>query len=288
MPIPRAGYGSDVGIYEPPVEEWFAAGTEGLVADSPPTVVDLNDGDHFGLHITPVAKRINDVDVRMHACNGSIPGPTLHVDQGSEVTVHLTNHGDLETTVHWHGLRMEDGDDVESTIPIGGSRTTTLRFPDPGVYWYHPRDGERATRGPDLQGAIVVEPTDSSYWPPVDRELTVTIGQFGDVVLVNGATELSETVRAGEAMRLFLVNTVNTRPFNLALRGASMKLLVGDGRGRNTRDAFVDEVVLAPCERAVVDVCFDRPGDVRLEHRGSGRVVLGWFSVVREVCPRRS
>jgi hypothetical protein len=44
----------------------------------------------------------------MLAYNGSIPGPTLKVPEGSTVTVHVTNHGDLDATVHWHGLRLEN------------------------------------------------------------------------------------------------------------------------------------------------------------------------------------
>ena len=36
------------------------------------------------------------------------PGPTLRIPQGSTVTVHVTNRGDLEATVHWHGLRLEN------------------------------------------------------------------------------------------------------------------------------------------------------------------------------------
>ena len=36
------------------------------------------------------------------------------------------------------------------------------------------------------------------------------------------------------------------------------------------RETFVEEVLLAPSERAVVDVLFDRPGEVQLEHRTPG------------------
>ena len=35
-------------------------------------------------------------------------GPTLRVRQGSQIVVHVTNDTDLETTVHWHGLRLEN------------------------------------------------------------------------------------------------------------------------------------------------------------------------------------
>ena len=66
--------------------------------------------------------------LRMLAYNGSIPGPTLHVDQGSELTVHVQNDGDIEATVHWHGLRLENPYDgvpfeTQAPIPIGGEFT---------------------------------------------------------------------------------------------------------------------------------------------------------------------
>ena len=45
-----------------------------------------------------------------------------------------------------------------------------------------------------------------------------------------------------------------------------MKLVGGDS-GRVEHEEFVDEVVLAPSERAVVDVLFDAPERFALEHR---------------------
>jgi FtsP/CotA-like multicopper oxidase with cupredoxin domain len=58
-----------------------------------------------------------------------------------------------------------------------------------------------------------------------------------------------------------------------------MKLVGGDS-GRYERETFVEEVLLAPSERAVVDVLFDTPGEVRLEHRTPDHVYhLGAFAV---------
>ena len=54
--------------------------------------------------------------------------------------------------------------------------------------------------------------------------------------------------------------------FNVALRGARIKLVGGDS-GRCEREELADSVVLAPSERAVVDVRFDAVGDAALEHR---------------------
>ena len=104
--------------------------------------------------------------VRMLAYNGSIPGPTLRVRQGSEITVRVRNDGDHETTVHWHGLRLDndyDGvpDETQAPIPVGGEFTYQLRFPDDGLYWYHPHVREDYGLEMGLYGNILVDPADA-------------------------------------------------------------------------------------------------------------------------------
>jgi FtsP/CotA-like multicopper oxidase with cupredoxin domain len=159
-----------------------------------------------------------------------------------------------------------------------------------------------------LYGTIIVEPTDSSYWPAVNRQLSITLddllveeghiapfhrsgpnytamGRFGNLMLINGETEFSGEASVGEVVRLYLVNTANTRIFNFALRGAQMKLVGGDS-GRYERETFVDEVMLAPSERAVLDVMFDTPGEARLEHRTPDHAYdLGAFAVEGNTTP---
>jgi len=288
-------------------QDAFTTETAGLREASSPSIVRLYEGDSFYLRIYPVRKRIGDAEVRMLGYNGSIPGPTLHVDQGSEITVQVANDGDVETTVHWHGLRLEnlyDGVPQETQAPVqpGEAFTYKLRFPDPGLYWYHPHIREDFAQEMGLYAPIIVEPSDSSYWPRVDRQLTITLddvliedgklapfsrsgptftamGRFGNVMLVNGESEFSAEAAAGEIVRLYLVNTANTRIFNFALRGASMKLVGGDS-GRYEHEEFVEEVLLSPSERAVVDVLFDTAGEVHLEHRTPEHTYdLGAFSV---------
>ena len=116
--------------------------TEGLPEVRKTELVELGDGDEFELEIMPVKKRISDATVRMLTYNGSVPGPTLKVLQGSTIIVHVTNHGDLDATVHWHGLRLEnryDGThDTQAPIPVGETFTYQVHVPDPGAYWYHP------------------------------------------------------------------------------------------------------------------------------------------------------
>ena len=271
----------------------FPTDTTGLPTARASEVVELGDGDRFDLKIAPVAKRIGDATVRMLAYNGSIPGPTLKVREGSEVVVDIENQGDMEATVHWHGLRLENRYDGthETQQPMGsGERYTAhVTFPDPGVYWYHPHIREDYGQEMGLYGNVLVEPADPDYWPPVHREVALTLddiliedgkvapfsraetthsamGRFGNVLLVGGETDLSLTARLGEVVRFYLTNTANTRVFKVALPGAQIKLVGGDS-GHVEHEQFVDDVVLAPSERVVIDVLFDQPGELTMEHR---------------------
>jgi FtsP/CotA-like multicopper oxidase with cupredoxin domain len=275
----------------------FSTDTSNLEDCLAPALVELADGDTFDLRIAPVAKTLGDCRVRMLAYNGSIPGPTLRVPQGAEVGVRVRNDADVEATVHWHGLRLDNAYDgvpheTQAPIPVGGEFTYRVRFPDPGLYWYHPHIREDYGLDMGLYGCLVVVPAEDGYWPPVNREVVVTLddvliedgqiapfhhagpthvamGRFGNVMLTAGQARFELDARVGEVVRLYLTNTANTRIFNIALPGARMKLVGGDS-GRYEHETFVEEVLLAPSERAIVDVLFDTPGSVPLEHRTPG------------------
>src|SRR6185312_3227720 len=126
------------------------------------------------------------------------------------------------------------------------------------------------------------------YWPAAHRDVVLTLddvliedgkiatfsttetthtamGRFGNVLLIGGDTDPELTARAGEVVRLWLTNTANTRVFNVRLPGARMKLVGGDS-GRVEQEQFVADVLLAPSERAVVNVLVDQPGQLSLEH----------------------
>src|SRR3954452_13911979 len=210
----------------------FSTETAGLEQVSRPQVIRLADGDRFGLSIGAVRKDLEGTGsparLRMLAYNGSIPGPTLRVPQGSEITVDVRNDGDVETTVHWHGLRLENRFDgvpheTQQPIPVGGGYSCRVQFPDAGFYWYHPHLREDFAQEMGLYGTIVVEPTEAGYWPPVDRELTLTLddllvedghiaafsrsgpnftamGRFGNVLLINGESAFAGQATAGEVV----------------------------------------------------------------------------------------
>ena len=68
---------------DPTSPESFPTDPSGLPKAGRPQLLELADGDTLELHVGPVAKRLGDTTVRMLGYNGSIPGPTLKVQQGS-------------------------------------------------------------------------------------------------------------------------------------------------------------------------------------------------------------
>jgi FtsP/CotA-like multicopper oxidase with cupredoxin domain len=288
----------------------FPTDPTGLPAARATELVELADGQLFEMSIEPVAKQIGEHTLRMLGYNGSVPGPTLRVPEGAEVQVKVENRGDLDATVHWHGLRLDNAYDgtheTQKPMAVGESFTYRVHCPDPGAYWYHPHIREDYGQELGLYGNLVVVPRDAEYWAPAHREVAVTLddiliedgkvapflredttyaamGRFGNVMLAAGESDLALDAECGEVVRFYFTNTANTRVFKVGFAGARMKLVGGDS-GRCEREEFVDSVTLAPSERVVVDVLFDGVGEVVLEHRTPEKTYrLGTIAVSGEV-----
>ena len=233
----------------------------------------------------------------MFAFNGQHPGPLLQVAQGAEVVVELTNALDQPTTVHWHGIRLDnqfDGvpDLTQQAVAPGERFTYRLRFPDAGIYWYHPHVREDIQQDLGLYGNLMVRSPRPDYFSPAHREEALMLddflvdenglipfgeatpthalmGRFGNVLLVNGEPGYTLSVKRGEVVRFFLTNVSNTRTFNLSFPGARMKVVASDV-GNYEREAWVESVVISPAERYVVHVRFDTPGEFALMNRVRG------------------
>src|SRR4051794_41574145 len=114
-------------------DEQFPTETPGLELATEPETVEIADGGAFDLRIAPVKKQLGGATVRMLAYNRSVPGPTLKVAQGSEVIVNVENRGDLEATVHWHGLRRDHRyggtHETQKPMELGETFQYRLEFP---------------------------------------------------------------------------------------------------------------------------------------------------------------
>ena len=272
----------------------FPTGTAGLAPSVATPVVELSDGDELDLTIAPVTKEIAGDTVRMLAYNGSIPGPTLKVKQSSEIVVNARNEGDLEATVHWHGLRLDNRYDgtheTQAPMPVGRQLHVPHRVPRSRpllVPPAHPR-GLRPGDGPLRQHRRRARRRRTTGRPRTARSSSLSttsssrtgrsraFSRSGAELRGHGPLRYHDARRRrnrsrleakrGEIVRFFLTNTANTRVFRVGFAGASMKLVGGDS-GRVEREEFAEDVILAPSERVVVDVLFDTRREAALEHR---------------------
>ena len=262
-------------------------------AASASQVVELKNGDTYSLTAGFVDKKIGSQTFRMLAYNGSIPGPLLKATQGAEVTIKFTNNTDVDTTLHSHGLRLENMFDgtpgvTQTPIPPGGTFTYKLKFPDAGMYWYHPHVREDYAQELGLYGNYLVVPSSDQYWSHVNREVPLFLddllvedgaiplsrtgadhllmGRYGNIMLVNGDTDYNLAVKKGEVVRFYLTNSANVRPFRFAIANTKMKLVGADG-GTYERDEWSDGVIVAPSERVIVEVLFDAPGTFAIQNK---------------------
>ncbi|MGJ0485509.1 MAG: multicopper oxidase family protein [Methylomicrobium sp.] len=213
------------------------------------------------------------------AYNGTVPGPVLRIKLGETLKVKLTNKLTQATTMHWHGIRVPNAMDgvpgvTQPPIEPGSSFTYQFTPKDAGTFWFHPHlnSPEQVERG--LQGALIV---DDPKEPRYSQDLVWVLddwlfdkgasiydqfvtghdlahdGRWGNVATVNGRYLPSIPVKAGERLRIRLINAANGRVFSPAFDGLSPTVIAVDGM--LTGSPFpLPQFHLAPGNRLDLDV----------------------------------
>lgn len=267
------------------IQEMSSADIAALPPAKPSQLLEIADGETIDLTPTIVRNTINGSSFPFYAYNGQFPGPILKVRQGSTFFVRVRNGIDQPTTVHWHGIRLENRFDgtagmTQEAIQPGESFTYTVTVPDEGIFWYHPHVREDVQQDLGLYGLLHVIAQDTEGSPPVDREEYVILddillsggspaaygkreanfalmGRFGNQLLVNGSpAPATISAQTNEVVRYYILNAANTRTFNVSF-GESKARLVGADAGRYERTQILNHtLVLAPSERSIVDVLY--------------------------------
>jgi len=188
--------------------------------------------------------------------NGQVPGPTIRGKKGATISVEVFNRLTEPTSVHWHGLRIDNAMDgvpgvTQDPIQPGDRFTYRLKLNEAGSYWYHPHfnAGEQLERG--LKGVLIVEEPEPLSWSQdlvwllddwrLDRDGTIFPrfntrhdlmhdGRWGNVVTINGKWKPEYVVSPGQRIRLRLINGANARIFSPALEGLAANVIAVDGK----------------------------------------------------------
>lgn len=212
------------------------------------------------------------------AYNGQVPGPVLRVKLGDRVRVNLTNKLPQDTTIHWHGVRVPnsmDGVPFLTQTPVKPNKSFTYDFvpQDSGTYWFHPhvQGHEQVERG--LFGVLIVEdendPTydrelvwvlddiltedDGSFTDQFNLKFLDTGGRLGNILTINGRAAPTFKVKAGERLRIRMVNSSNARNYRLSIPNMETAIIAVDGNRVGTLQPL-DRFDIIPGNRADIDL----------------------------------
>lgn len=222
-------------------------------------------------------------------CEGgrSCLNPTLHVARGDTLDITLHNALAEDTTIHWHGLQVDEANDGSGLHPVPANGERRYRFEvrnRAGLYWYHAhphhRTGRQLQMG--LAGLLLVEDDEERAlreqlglrWGERDLPLMLADKQvdahnaivyrdeaddwIGNRVLANWSPEPTMTVVPG-LYRFRMINVANARVLRPAFlhEGAPLPVrLIGTDGGLLDQPRIVDDLFLAPAQRADVLVDF--------------------------------
>ena len=139
-------------------------------------------GEHIALTIGEAPINITGRRRTATAVNGQVPGPTLRLREGDNVTIDVTNRLSEPTSIHWHGFRLPNPMDGVPGLTFPGimpGETFTYRFPivQNGTYWYHSHSGMQEQTG--LYGPVILEPK-SPRSVAFAREYVVVLSDWTD------------------------------------------------------------------------------------------------------------
>jgi FtsP/CotA-like multicopper oxidase with cupredoxin domain len=158
--------------------------------------------------------------------NGSVPGPTIEVNEGDRVRIHVTNKLPEGTSMHWHGLEVppsQDGVPFLNQPMIEPGQTFTYEFSihQNGTFFYHSHMAMQEMMG--MIGFFIVHPK-RPYAPKVDRDFGLVLQEWAllpnnpipntlamefNWLTINGRSGPHSTpmlVRQGERVRIRMIN----------------------------------------------------------------------------------
>ncbi|WP_371685670.1 multicopper oxidase family protein [Tropicimonas sp. IMCC6043] len=221
-----------------------------------------------------------------------VPGTEIRARQGARLRRWLVNSLPEPTSLHWHGIRIDNAMDgvpgvTQEAVPPGGEFLYEFDLPDAGTYWYHSHNQsyEQVARG--LQGPLIVEEAEA---PDVDREEVLVLddfrldpetgaiapfdnmmdfshgGRLGNIAVTNGVFNKTLAVKQNERLRLRLINTANARIFELQLQGLDGWIVALDGMPLEMPQPIPETFLLAPAQRAdlIVDVTAEDDAEAHL------------------------
>ncbi|MEE9412098.1 MAG: multicopper oxidase domain-containing protein [Methylococcales bacterium] len=213
-------------------------------------------------------------------------GPTLRLQKGQKVRIHLTNHLSSQSILHWHGMHVPADMDGNPMYAINKGETYVYEFEvvnRAGSYWYHAHThsytGKQVYNG--LAGLMLVSDDEEQMLklPSGDYDVPLVIqdrtfdsknqlvylnhmmqrmhGFLGEQIMVNGQADFVLPV-ASRAYRVRLLNGSNSRIYKLAWDDGTPMTVIGVDGGLLEQPEKLPYLMLAPAERREIWIDLSR------------------------------
>jgi len=154
------------------------------------------------------------------AFNGTVPGPTVRLTQGENVSIIFVNNGTFPHIIHFHGFHDGKNDGVLPVIMPGKTYTYNITAEPAGALMYHchvPPVSEHVRMG--MYGALIIDPKDHPLKPA--KEYYMVMSEFStdeknvtkflaDYYPINGYSYQYMSnplaINQGDLLRIYLVN----------------------------------------------------------------------------------
>ena len=165
---------------------------------------------HYDLYVKDTVVNFSGKSKRAIAVNGQIPMPTLTFTEGDTAEIVVHNELNEGTTLHWHGLFLDNQYDGVSNLtqkPIAPHTAFTYRFPirQHGTHWYHSHFGLQEQIG--MYGSMIL----LSRKEPDIPTIPLVISEWSDVK----PEEIHR--RLYEASDWFAIKKGSTQPYGQAI-----------------------------------------------------------------------
>lgn len=262
--------------------------------------------------------------VHAWAYNGQIPGPEIRVTEGDRVRVVARNNLPVGTSIHWHGVHVEnkaDGVPGLTQYPIKSGETFTYEFTakNVGTHFYHTHGSSHMDVALQfdmgLSGPFIIESKNPKKY---DREYVyvldeweinsdgsngalTTIGEHGEhvhkhdynIFTINGRVfpDIDPLlVKEGERILVRLINAGTQEIHPMHTHGHSFKVVAIDGNPvPAATQQLRDNLPILPGERYDVELIANNPGVWlfhchHVHHAAAGMILPFFYEGYKPCC----
>jgi plastocyanin len=210
--------------------------------------------------------------VKAWTFNGTVPGPTIRLTEGENVTIKYINKSPIPHTIHFHGNHDDVNDGVIPQVMPGQTYLYNITGEPAGALMYHchaPPTSLHIRMG--MYGALIVDPLDRQKMAPA-KEFVMVMGEYSlknqmgfeaDYYMINGYADQYVhnplEINHQDLIRIYLINLGTTIPASFHLHSTTF-LTYPSGLWDNL-PIHSQTISVAPGDASIIEAKWKYPGN---------------------------